>query len=81
MSDSDMMSGISPVEPTTPEIARAASVSSTCRPCSPITGMPARTSLAASAVPTTPAPMMKTDGVGSGGPSERARAFTSASDM
>ncbi len=76
-----MTSGISPVLVTTPEIARAASVSSTWRPCKPITGMPARTRRAASAVPTTPAPMMKTDGVGSGGPSLRARAFTSASDM
>ena len=80
-SDSRMMSGMSPVDATTPEMARAASDSSTWRPCRPITGMPARTRRAASAVPTTPAPMMNTDGVGSAGPSASARAFTSASDM
>ena len=76
-----MMLGMSPVDATTPEIARAASDSSTWRPCRPMTGTLARTSRAASAVPTTPAPMMNTDGVGSAGPSASALALTSASDM
>ena len=80
-SDSEAMSGMSPVLATTPEMARAASDRSACRPCRPITGIPARTSRAASAVPTTPAPMMNTEGVGSAGPSARTRALTSASDM
>ncbi len=80
-SASAAISGMSPVLATTPEMARAASDSPTCRPCRPSTGMPARTSRAASAVPTTPAPMMNTEGVGSAGPSETTRALTSASDL
>ena len=80
-SDSDMMGGISPVLATTPEMARAASDSCSCRPWRPMTGTLARTSRAARAVPTTPAPMMNTVGVGSAGPSATTRAFTSASDM
>jgi len=38
MSDSEIMSGMSPVLATTPEIARAASDSSTWRPCKPDDG-------------------------------------------
>ena len=61
----DTSGGSSPLEDSTPEAALAAADRSDRRPCRPTTGTPARDRRPAMVVPTTPAPITNTVGVGS----------------